>query len=133
MIECVKIMAKKKIKTGSQSDAPTFVQERKNLIKRLLGHKENFEIDWIVESFLTKKLFKSYPPEFWETFYPPFEMPTLKVLFSAWGKNYVATEYNKFLFLSSRAESPAAQSSEKIGADYQVKPKSATNLKDFLK
>lgn len=124
------IMPRKK---KTEIKPPTeFVKERKALVEKLLSHKNKKEINWILESTATKKLFNLYPfPNFWIQITVPFEINSLIILCGEWGLGYIQKQYNLYLH-SLKENKLKVQIGEKLGHDANL-VKSVSSLRDFLK
>ncbi len=106
----------------------------REFIKRVLGHLEFRQINWIVETSIVKSWFKKYPnQEFWDSFVlPEFlkEVTSLRPFSSNWGQEFIKKQYNIWIF-NSQESAESIELGEKVAGDVQMdfKPK---NLREFL-
>lgn len=111
-----------------------FAEEKRQLIGRLLSHKDKKQINWMMEGVAAKRLFQKIPnPEFWEQIIPPFEIDSLLVLDCEWGKQWIKESLNLWELTNKSKVNLPELSETKLGNDHPEYIKRSINLKEFLK
>lgn len=107
--------------------APTFFQERKAFISRMI--KAGIKVQYGKEQNFAKKLFEEWPLDFLNKVKAPFEMNSLAWFLTKDGKKYLQLKLYEFNYKPQREE--IIKGEEKIGPDWNGKAKQKS-LRNFL-
>lgn len=110
------------------SKKPTYFQERKSFIYRMIDESFHNDIKWSKEQSVAKYLFDKYPLDFLDKVRPCFKMNSILWFKSKKGLDYLDRKLREFQYNPPK-ETKILDTGKKVGEDKKITRKT---LRQFL-